>query len=432
MDNKLTKLQNKDAEKNIIAELINNNESLANIQNLKPEHFSSKKHREIYSKILELSQDNKPADLVTLSNELEGVSVSDLTYFIGESISSVKIKEYEKIIISNWIRRNLLILGYEFINGIQKPGINPGELVSETSTRFDDILSLSNQSEKIGSIESALNELIEQRVDGVTKSKGIKTKYPGIDNRTGGFQPGDLVVIGGATSTGKTALALNIIENILFGNTPCPIGYISLELGKTSLLDRLICSKSEINIDDFYHGKVTSKIKNKYQKTASEINNKPFYILDNVSTIPDIKTKINLLHKNYKIRVVFIDNLQNILGNAGQDFRKLISEATRELKATARRLNISIVALSHLSRSQDNSKPPRLSDLKESSSIEQDADKVFLIHRPYKDAGLSDYKEECILKFAKNRQGHTGRIELIFNRKIARFENPAEDKDPGF
>ncbi|MCF7886352.1 MAG: AAA family ATPase [Candidatus Marinimicrobia bacterium] len=432
MDKQLAKLQNKDAEKNIIAELVSNNQALANIQNLKPHHFSSGKLKRIYKKILEIDAQGRPVDLVTLSNEIEGVNVSELSYLIGEGISSVKVKEYENIIISNWIRRKLLQAGYNFVSKISKPKNDPSDLVSMISEKFDNILKINGQTEKLGDIENTLSELVEQRVDGIKEAPGIKTSYAGIDKRTGGFQPGDLVTIGGSTSSGKTAFSLNICENLVFNSEPTPIGYITLELSKSGILDRLICTKAGINTSKFYNNEVTTQDKNKYQNIASDLYNKPFYIVDNISSLPDIKMRVNLLCKNYETRIIFVDNLQNILGNAGEDFRKLITQATKTLKALAKRLNITIVALSHLSRSGDESKCPRLSDLKESSSIEQDSDKVLLIHRPYKEAGLRDFKEDCSLSLAKNRQGQTGRIELIFNRKIARFENTGEEKDAGF
>ncbi|MCF7740963.1 MAG: AAA family ATPase [Candidatus Marinimicrobia bacterium] len=421
MENKINKLKNLDAEKSIIAELLNNAEAIANIQNLKPGHFYSNKYRKLYKKILKLSQENKPVDIIILSNQLN-IKVSELSYLIGESISAIKVKEYENIIINNWIKRKLIESGYRFVNNISRPENNPADIISDLSNQFDKILQVNNNSEKLGNIEPALNELISKRVDDIDNTPGIKTGYPGIDKKTAGLQKGDFVIIGADTSVGKTALALNITENILFRDKPYPIGYISLELTKAGILDRLICTRANININDFYNKEITFEGKQRYQNIASQLNQKPLYIIDNSTNLNDITTKINLLYKNYKTRIIFIDNLQNILGHSGQDFRKLITESTKKLKAIAKRLNISIIALSHLSRG-DNSKTPRLSDLKESSSIEQDADKVILIHRPYKGAGLRDFKEDCTLKLAKNRQGHTGKIDLIFNRKIARFEN---------
>jgi replicative DNA helicase len=431
MEDKLAKLHSKDAEKCIIAEILNNDESIANIQNLKPKHFFNRHFKRLYKKILKLAKANKPVDLVTLSNELEGVKVSDLTHFIGESISPIKIKEYEQLIINNWIRRELLKSGNSFITEILKPGVVPSDVITKISGKFDKILKSDTEIKKLGEIETALMDLINQRVDGIRKNPGIRTGYIGIDTKTGGFQPSDLITIGGDTSAGKTALSLNIVENLIFKNDPEPIGYISLELSKTGLLDRLISTRAEINIQDFYNDEITDQDRDKYFKVANLLQNKPLWVVDNISTLPEIETKINLLYKNYKTRIIFIDNLQNLLGNAGQDFRKLISEATRTLKSTAKKLNIIIVVLSHLSRAKEE-KTPRLSDLKESSSIEQDSDKVILIHRPYKDALTDDVDEQVSLNLAKNRQGHTGKIDLNFNRKIARFENKAQDKHPGF
>lgn len=426
MENKVKKLQNKDAEKNIIAELVSNDQALANIQNLQPKHFASNKLQKIFTKILEISQDNRPVDIVTLSNELEGVSVSDLTYFIGQSISAVKVKEYENIIIENWVKRQLFKTGYNFINKISKPENKPADLVSSLSSECDRVLQTNEKLEDLGSIEKALNNLIEYRVDGIRKSEGIKTGYPKIDYKTGGLQKGDFVVIGADTSVGKTALALNIIENIMFSNNPRSIGYVSLELTKEDeggLLDRLTLAKAGISINKFRNNQATPQEKTRYQNIATQINSKPLKIIDNISTLPEILTNINLLHKKFKSRLVIIDNLQNINPPSEKNLRIFINEITSKFKAIAKRLGITIVALSHLSRSGDSDKPPRLSDLKESSSIEQDSDKVLLIHRPYIKAMLSDYKEDCTLYLAKNRQGHTGKIDLVFNRKLARFEN---------
>lgn len=422
MKNKLSDIKNLDAEKSIIAEIINNNESLSNIQNLKSKHFYSGKYKKLFKYILKLDQNNEPIDMITLSNKLD-IKVSELTYFIGDSISQVKIKEYEKIIIDKWVRRELLKHGLNFSNIISKQGNDPSEIVTKYSKKFDNILEYKNKKEKLGDIEGALNELISKRVDGQESSQGIKTGFNGIDSKTGGFQPSDLITIGGDTSTGKTALSLNITENILFKEDIFPIGYISLELSKSGILDRMICTKSNININDFYRNEVTRQDRDRYQDVATQLNTKPFYIVDNISTLPDIQTKINLLYKNYETRIIFIDNIQNILSNSGEDFRKIISESTRTLKAIAKMLNITIVILSHLNRSKEPSKPPMLSHLKESSSIEQDSDKVILIHRPYKETTTENLNENCTLKFAKNRQGHTGNIDVIFNRKIARFEN---------
>lgn len=426
MSTKLKDLNNQDAEKSIIAELLNDEKSIANIQELRPKHFYNKNYRNLYRKILEMDHSDKPIDLITLSNEYEDYKVSELSYFIGESISSQKVKEYEKIIIEHWIKRQLYKLSYSFISDIGSPNNDPSKLISELSKKFDDILE-NNNSEKLGDITNPLSELIEQRVDGIRKNPGVLTGYKKIDNKTGGFQPSDLITIGGDTSTGKTALALNLCENILFRIEPVPIGYISLELDKKCLLDRLLLTKSKIDIKYFYNQNVTADMKNRYQNNAMSLDLKPFYVVDNVTCLPDILTKINLLHKNYDTRIIFIDNLQNILGSSEEDFRKIICMATKSLKDTARRLNISIVALSHLKRKSDKSKPPQLSDLKESSTIEQDSDKVIFIHRPYKGIDNTDYMEDCSLNLAKNRQGHTGIIDIKFNRKVARFEQvPSE------
>jgi replicative DNA helicase len=419
---KLENLKSESAEYSIIGELLNNGESLVNIKHLEPKHFYSSECRKYFQKILEMDKNGKSIDITTLSNELEDTTMSDLSYLLGGSIKPDKMREYEQIIISNWIRRKLFELGHGFSDDVADKSKDPSEIVTDLSEEIDNILKDKNDAEKLGDTEDAISELIERRVEGKEKSPGVLTGYEGIDRRTGGFQKGDLITIGGDTSTGKTALALNITENIIFRDDPIPVGYISLELSKSGLLDRLICNTAEIDSGKFYNQEADSRDREKYKDVSQSLKNKPLYLVDSVSSLHGILTKINLLYKNYKTRLIFIDNLQNILGDSKQDFRKSISEATRSLKAAARRLNISIIVLSHLSRNTNKSKKPRLSYLKESSSIEQDSDKVILIYRPYKDSNILTQLEECTLLLAKNRQGKTGNIDSSFNREIAKFE----------
>ncbi|MCF7741139.1 MAG: replicative DNA helicase [Candidatus Marinimicrobia bacterium] len=428
------KLKNLEAEQSILGELLANpDRALSQINELNPRHFFDNKNRKLFNKILELDKEGRTIDIVNLSqyNIFQVLGLNDL---MQKAVSPVKVSDYEALIIDQWMRRQIYKASNEIKNQITQIDNEPAQVISETVSKFDKIQQTETDGQELGDIKPVIEKLINQRVDGIENNPGVKTGYRGYDYRTGGLKPGDLITIGAGTNTGKTALSLNIIENIIFrDNKPPTICYLTLEMPTREVTDRIITTRAKIDINRLHRDQLTDKDKAKYQKIAQQIYEKPLKILQPKARLSAIETKIDLLKRRYNPKIIFVDNLQNILGGRVDQYRMEITAATRTLKALALKHNTTIIMLSHFNRGDGNpTDRPTLNKLRESGSIEADSDKVILIHRPEKGLTLNTYKENCKLLLAKNRQGHTADIEVIFNRKTARFENKPQDNDPGF
>ena len=278
------------------------------------------------------------------------------------------------------------------------------------------------------------------------ETDGVLTGYSDLDGLTNGFKPGEMIVLAARPSVGKTSLAMNIVENIAFSSkyrdSPRHALVFSLEMSSLSLAMRLICGRARVNMNDLRKGFVPRNQAEKLHQTSKEFQQSPLWVDDTSGlSINQIRAKARRLKMRNKLDFVVVDYLQLISTESRVLSREnQISEISRGLKAMAKELDVPVLVLSQLNRdSEKERRDPRLSDLRESGAIEQDADVVMLLgkHRKGEDVRQMDYDgeedrteedfEPVVLILAKQRNGPTGKINLAFRRKYTRFESMQQD-----
>lgn len=424
------------AEKIILSSLLNNAETIPIIlNNLTTETFYFKNHQEIYKAIIFMSKNQLSIDILSLITFLQengllkkigGIKI--LLELTNQPSNIIYLEEYIRLVKEKFLRRSLIQLGYKIINAGYITNIPFEDLLNKMEI---EIFNLTNQFKSQETVSSAklLNDMFSE-----LKEKFLNPKLPGLpsgfltlDLLTQGFQKSDLIILAGRPSMGKTALSLNIALNII-KNSRLPIILFSLEMSKEQIMYRILALETNINQLRLKNGKLYQNDWIKLNKIIKILSKLPFFIDDSANlSIQDIRLKIKtILLKQTKIGAVIIDYLQlmqNTEFNNGNRVQEL-SHITRSLKNLAREFNIPIIALSQLSRNVDNriDQKPILSDLRESGSIEQDADLVLMLYKS-KTGSFSQNQTRPIteLIIAKQRNGPVGTIKLTFNKSQTKF-----------
>jgi len=430
---------NIEAEKSVLGSVLIDKDAIIKISDfLKSDDFYHDAHRIVYEAVIALYDKRVPVDLVTLSNHLTANGqiqliggVSYLAELANEVPTSTHIFQYASIVKQKAILRKLILAG-DTIKGL---GYREGDEVDNLIDQAEKALFKVSQvhiKDRFVHIKDVLNSTYEKISDlhdpeAKEKYRGIPTGFRDLDNMLSGLQPSDLIVIAARPSMGKTALALNIGQNV--AKKGFTVGVISLEMSKEQLVERMFCSLLGVDSWKLRTGRLSDDDFAKIGNIMDELNNMKIFIDDSVGgSIPELKAKARRLKMENGLDVLVIDYLQLMTaggsGNAYQQNRvQEISEISRSLKELARDLNIPIIALSQLSRAVEMrpSKIPQLSDLRESGAIEQDADVVLMMYR-------EDYYEEdserpgiTDIYIRKHRNGPIGRVELSFKKEQMKF-----------
>lgn len=441
MQNK-TLLYNVEAEKSLLgAILISKDTSIAideTNQVIKYTDFYRKANQDIYLAMNDLANKNILIDSVTLIDRLNAKqkldSVGGIAYIteLNNYIpSAINLKRYADIIKEKAIRRKL-VYNLNNISETAKNGdVNINELLDKAEKA---ILNISNTTtindtivEPVDYVMQSFLE-IENRYNNRVNGKlfGIDTGFKDLNNITGGLQKSDLIILAARPSMGKTAFAVNIALNITKKNIPVAI--FSLEMSTSQLTTRLFSQRGEINSNNIRNGILDDIDIKKLSTTAGILSDKPLYIDDTAGlTISQLKTKARKLKREKNIQLIIIDYLQLMQSTSNKQYNRQqeISDISRGLKLLARELDITIIALSQLSRAVESRtiKKPMLSDLRESGAIEQDADIVMFLYRDDYYNANSQVKGLTELIIAKHRNGATGTINLKFNKNYCSFEN---------
>lgn len=406
---------------------------------LSQENFYDPRHRTIFEAISRLVEEHNPVDIVTVSSKLrelgklEEVGGAVVLTGLSEKVGSAAYLEYYvKILNQKSIQRNLITASYQILKDSFDDSINVDNLIDGAQSKLYDAIQSNRRKEVqgIGSIlKDVVNEIEKQQTS--TGLSGVPSGYVSIDRITNGWQKSDLIIIAARPSVGKTAFALNVARNAAV-DRHMPVAFFSLEMNCAQLAKRLLISetglsgdkiKGAIKLEDYEWEQLEYRIK--------DLAAAPLYIDDTPSLpIMEFRTKAKNLVKNKGVSLIVVDYLQLMQApehSKGGLREQEVAYISRTLKATAKELNIPIIALSQLSRSsvqrQGSGGKPMLSDLRESGSIEQDADMVIFIHRPDY-IGLSDKpdeKEKTQIIIAKHRNGETGEIDMIFKSEQVRF-----------
>ncbi|MDD4815730.1 MAG: replicative DNA helicase [Clostridia bacterium] len=426
-----------EAEQAVLACVLIDEEAPLNIlAKLKADDFYSQAHKTIYQKMLDIYAENKPVDFVTLvdklerANELETVGGLDyITSLTNNLPSASNFKHYLNIVKNHSKLRNLIDAGQK-ITEVAFEKENSQEAMAFAEKQIFD-LAQSEDSSSLQHIEKGLKKVID-KFDLIAKDssvlRGIPTGFKEFDHITNGLQNSDLILLAARPGVGKTSLAMNIINNsaITYGKK-CAV--FSLEMPLEQLAQRSLCSVACVSMEKALNGTLSEKDWQALWTANKTLNGASIFVDDNgLNTPMDILSKCRRLKREKGLDLVMIDYLQLMKSGLNTENRVLeISEITRNLKITAKELNIPIILLSQLSRAVEtrNDHRPMLSDLRDSGAIEQDADIVLFIYNPakYNDVVSEDGEGIIELEIAKHRNGSTGRIKLRWIGEWLSFVN---------
>ena len=428
------------AEKIILSCLLIDSEAIERtVGTLSVEAFYFKNHQEIYRAILFMHKNKMSIDILTLTTflqdnglleEVGGIRV--LIELISQVPNLVYLEEYMALVNDKFIRRSLIKLGYEVINSGYITNIPLEIILNQLEDKLFNLTTNSNTQRLANNAELLDKIFFELKTKSLNPTfYGLPSGFYDLDSLTQGFQKSDLIIIAGRPSMGKTAFGLNIAVNII-RSSKLPVLFFSLEMSKDQILYRLLSMESEINQMRLKSGKLSQNDWIKLNKIIKIFSKLPLYIDDTFNlSIQDIRSKIKtIIFEQNELGLIIIDYIQLMQNSKVRIENRVqeLSQITRSLKTLAREFNIPIIALSQLSRSVENriDKRPILSDLRESGSIEQDADLVMFLYRNnYYQSSQSEEQSSKLLELilAKHRNGPIGTVQLKFNEKCTKFLN---------
>jgi replicative DNA helicase len=430
--------QNLEAEQCVLGSVLLQPGALVKILELvEPEDFYRDAHRIIYRAMIALFEKNEPQDLITVTNilkdrdQLESVGGPSYISNLGDIVPvAANIIYYAQIIRSKSILRRLIQTCTDIASRCYEEQGDIDTLVDDAEQNIFEISrTKSNQDfQPLSKIMPETFERIERLAEKKELITGVPTGFDDLDKLTAGFQPSDLIILAGRPSMGKTALAMNIVQNASIFNK-VPVAVFSLEMSKEQLGLRLLCSVSRVDSQDLRTGFIRDPDWPKLARATGILSEAPILIDDTPAiSVLEMRAKSRRLKTEYNIGMVVVDYLQLMRGRANTERREQeISEISRSLKAMAKELDLPVVALSQLNRSLESrpNKRPQLSDLRESGAIEQDADVICFLYRDEIYNKSEDNPKRGIAEVivGKQRNGPIGTIELTFINKYTTFEN---------
>lgn len=427
--------QNMEAEQAVIGAILLQPEALITaMERVRSEDFYSSGHQRIYEAMIELAEGNQPVDLVTLTAHLqdqglleETGGVSYLAKLANAVPTAANVDYYAQIVEEKSMLRRLIRTATNIVTDGYANSEDVGVLLSDAEKK---ILEISNRRSSSGfvSIRDVLMEVFE-KVEFLYSNKGGSTGIPSgfvdLDRMTAGFQRSDLIIVAARPSVGKTAFALNVAQNVGV-RAKETVAIFSLEMSAAQLVQRIICAEANVDATRMRTGTLEGDDWEKLTMAIGALSEAEIYIDDTPGiTVADIRAKCRRLKKERGLGMILIDYLQLIQGRgkAGENRQQEVSEISRTLKMIARELEVPVIALSQLSRGveQRQDKRPMMSDLRESGSIEQDADIVAFLYRDDYYDKESEKKNIIEIIIAKQRNGPVGTVELVFLKNYNKF-----------
>jgi replicative DNA helicase len=439
--------QNSEAEASLLGALLIDSDAIVKIaDNVAAEDFYEPRHQKIYEAINQLYEGHQSIDVLTLSDQLKNNSLLDsvggasyLTELTNFVPTAAHVEQYADIVSQKALRRRLINASKEITGLGYDESKELRELIEEAETRLFEV-SQTHVKQSVISLETILAESFD-RLDDLHKDKnkirGVPTGFKDLDSTLAGFQKSDLVILAARPSMGKTALALNFAHNIAVQSNQ-PVLIFSLEMSKEQLVDRLLSMESGVDAWALRTGNLTDADFEKIGQAMGTLSEAQIFIDDTPGiTVSDLRTKARREAHQRPLGLIIVDYLQLMSGGrrfGGESNRvQEISEISRGLKGVARELNVPVLALSQLSRSVESRSPqiPQLADLRESGSIEQDADVVAFIYREEYYNPDTDRKRLTDVFIKKHRNGPTGGVELYFDNEKQRFRSvDSKHQDP--
>lgn len=438
--------QNSEAEASLLGALLIDSDAIVKIADtITASDFYEKRHERIYEAMLQIYERHEALDVLTLADRLKNngyldmvggpAYLTELTNFVP---TASHVEQYAEIVAQKAMRRRLITTSRDMADLGFDESKQLSELIEEAETKLFQV-SQQHIKQNIVSLETILAESFD-RLDDLHKDKkkirGIPTGYKDLDNILAGFQRSDLIILAARPSMGKTALALNFAHNIAV-QARQPVLIFSLEMSKEQLVDRLLAMESGVDAWALRTGNLTDADFEKIGHAMGTLSEAQVFIDDTPGiTVSDLRTKARREAHQRELGLIIVDYLQLMSGGSkfGGDGNRVqeISEISRGLKGVARELNVPVIALSQLSRSVESRNPqiPQLADLRESGSIEQDADVVAFIYREEYYNPETDRRKITDVLIKKHRNGPIGNIELYFDNEKQRFrsiENRQQD-----
>jgi len=441
--------QNIDAEMSLIGAILIDTDAIVQVaDNVDVSDFYEERHQRIYEAVKKLYERHRPIDILTLSNQLKddgfldvvggATYLSELTNYVP---TAAHVEHYADIVAEKALRRRLIKASQDITGIGYDEGKPVKEIIEEAETELFQV-SQKHVKQDIESIESILatsfERLDELHKDG-GKIRGIPSGYKDLDNIIAGWQKSDLVILAARPSMGKSVLALNFAHKVAT-KSEMPVLIFSLEMSKDQLVDRMLAMESGVDAWNIRTGSLSNDDWEKISTAMGTLAEAPIYIDDTAGiTVSDLRTKARREQHQRQLGLIIVDYLQLMSGGSrfGSDGNRVqeISEISRGLKSIARELNVPIIALSQLSRSVESRSPqiPQLSDLRESGSIEQDADMVMFIYRDeYYNPENTEKPNVADIMIRKHRNGPIGNVELFFdaNKQIFKSLDRKTTKTP--
>ncbi len=431
-----------EAERSVLGSLLLDANSIADVsQKLRSDDFYVPQHRLIFESIVETYDKKYQADLIMVQETLSRRGQLDeaggrevLLELAGCVVSAAGADYHAEIVREKAIQRNLLETCLELSRLAYENSVDSRDLLDEAERRIFEI-SRMNLASEIDGIEAILQKTFE-RIDYFRSQAGAPTGlvsgYHDLDEMTGGFQPGELIIIAARPSMGKTSFALNLAERIAHSREGVVI--FSLEMSSQQIISNMLCCRSQVDGQAVRRGRLTDEQYRRLQEEAAVLYESPLFVDDSAGLSPTgLRAKCRRLSQKHEIKMIIIDYLQLMATGKREESRQQeIATISRSMKSLARELNVPVVALSQLNRDVESREDhrPRMSDLRESGAIEQDADVIMLLHREdyfkrtEENAGLAQ------LIIAKQRNGPTGDVTLRFFREFMRFESFQRRSEP--
>ncbi|HVP08104.1 MAG TPA: replicative DNA helicase [Burkholderiales bacterium] len=436
-----------EAEQSLLGGLLLDNQAFDKIADIvSAEDFYRDDHRRLYRHIARLIEQGKPADVVTVSEAVEAGEDKDRTggpAYLGSlaqnTPSALNIRRYAELVRERSVQRRLAQVATEIAESALAPaGKEVGQLLDEAETRILEVGEKGQRGtqgfEEIQPVLARVFERIDHLYHQESKSDvtGVPTGYLDLDEKTAGLQPGDLIIVAGRPSMGKTALALNMAEHVAVDNG-LPVAIFSMEMGATQLAMRMLGSIARVDQHKMRTGRLADEEWSRLSSAMERLHNAPIFIDETGALNPlELRSRARRMRRQCgKLGLVVVDYLQLMSASSdvqGENRATEISEISRSLKALAKELQVPVVAMSQLSRAveQRNDKRPMMSDLRESGAIEQDADVILFIYRDevyFPEKPESKGRAEVII--GKQRNGPIGKVDLAFLGQFTRFENLA-------
>jgi replicative DNA helicase len=407
---------------------------------LQPASFYKETHQKIYRAIVDLSSNQKPIDILTVTEELRSRKELEevggpfyITQLTSRVASAAHIEYHARIVAQKFIQRELIRVSTDIQNRAYDDSIDVDDLLDMSEQELFEIAegNIKRETARINVLMQMAIEQIEEASKREDSLSGVPSGYTRLDRITSGWQKSDLIIVAARPSMGKTAFALSMARNIAVEHNK-PVAVFSLEMSSLQLVNRLIVSETELPSNRIRNGNLDEKEWKQLDAKIKSLVEAPLFIDDTPAiSIFELRAKCRRLKLQYHVELIIVDYLQLMSGpvEARGNREQEVSNISRSLKAIAKELNVPIIALSQLNRSvemRSGSKRPQLSDLRESGAIEQDADMVIFIHRPEK-YGITEDEDgnstvglaEIIV--AKHRNGPVGDIQLRFRDETAKF-----------